>query len=143
MPTLFASVATSCAISGCVQHLAGDLFEGPCDRFGRLRWDVYGVDMGEGFPWYWVPTARLHEQVEPGAFFPLQALGAYPVRRHPGPPDALVCGPHKRDDDPTLDVYVFPCVGLPPLFCKATGYPFQGSFRLHTQYPVKGGNEGR
>ena len=29
-----------------------------------------------------------------------------------------------------------------PLFCKATGYPLQGSCRLHTQKSINRGNKG-
>ena len=64
------------------------------------------------------------------------------VHRHPGPPDAPVCGPHQIDVDPTRDVSARPRVWLPPLCGEATEYPFQGSRRLHTQNPVGVGNKG-
>ena len=65
------------------------------------------------------------------------------VHRHPGPPDTLACVTHQSYGNPTLDVSARPQVGLPPIFCEAAGYPFQGVRRLHPQQPVDGGNEGR
>ena len=55
-----------------------------------------------------VPRARLPEQVYPSAVFPLWALNTYPMRRHPGTPDAPMCGPHKSDGNPTLDISASP-----------------------------------
>ena len=40
------------------------------------------------------------------------------VRRHPGPPDTLVCGPHQSDGDPTIDVSAHPCVGCRHFFVR-------------------------
>ena len=77
--------------------------------------------------------ARLPEQVSTSAVFPLQAMDADFVRPYPGPPDALVCGPHQSGVNPTLDVSAYPGVGMPPLFFEAAGFPFQVSRRLHTQ----------
>ena len=57
--------------------------------------------------------------------------------------DAPLFGPYQSYGDPTIDVSAHPRVGLPPLCCEVTGYPFQGSRRLHTQQPVEGGKEGR
>ena len=68
---------------------------------------------------------RLPEEVETGSVFPLRVLDANLVRRHHGPPDAPVCGLHQSDGNPTLYVSSRPRVGLLPLFCEATGYPFQ------------------
>ena len=98
---------------------------------------------GVGFNWPWYLLARLPEEVEPGAVFPLQALDANFVRRHPRTLDAPMFGPHKSDDNPTLDVSTRPRVGLPTLFCEATVYPFQGSRLLHTYQRVDRGNKGR
>ena len=77
--------------------------------------------------------ARLPEEVHSGAVFPLLDLDADLVCKHPGPPDAPVCGPHQSDGYPTIDVPAYPGVGLPPLCCGADGYYVQGSQRLHTQ----------
>ena len=88
-------------------------------------------------------SARLLEEVEPGAVLPLQALDTNFVRRDPGPPDALVFDPYQIDGNPTLDVPARPQVGLPPLCCKATGYPFQSGPRLHSQQSIDRGNAGR
>ena len=63
----------------------------------------WGALMGFGVPWECLP-----EYVEPGAVFPLWALNAYLMRRHPGTPDTLMCGPHQSDGNPTLDVSVRP-----------------------------------
>ena len=101
-----------------------------------------GLGRSEDVVWYWDILARLLEDVEPGAVFPLQALYNNIVLRHPGPPDAPVCGPHQSDGDPTLNVSVSTRLGLPPLFDEATSYPLQGSRRLHTQQPVDRGNKG-
>ena len=60
------------------------------------------------------------------------------MRRHPGPPDALLCGLNESDDNGTIDVPARTRVGLPPLFCEVTGYTFQVSHCLHTLQPVEG-----
>ena len=86
---------------------------------------------------------RLSEQVDTVAVFPHHVLDAGLVRQHPGPLDAPVCGPHQSDVNPTLDVSDRPIVGMTPLCCEASGYPFQGSRCLHTQLPMNGGDEGR
>ena len=98
---------------------------------------------GEGFSWPGYLSARLPEEVDPGAIFPLRELDANLVLRQPGPPDAPVCGLHQSDGNPTLDVSVRPGVGLLPLCCEADDYPFQGSRCLHTQEPISGSDEGR
>ena len=90
-----------------------------------------------------VLPSRLSEQVEPGAFLPLQAMYADLVWRHLGSLDAPVCGPHQSDGNPDLDVSALPIVGLLSLCLELTDYPFYGSLCLHTQYPINGGNEGR
>ena len=51
-------------------------------------------------------------------------------------------GAHQGDGNPTLDVSTRLLVGLPPLGGQATGYPFQGSRRLHSQHPVHRGYKG-
>ena len=51
-------------------------------------------------------------------------------------------GAHQDDCNPTLDVSTRLRVGLPPLGGQATGYPFQGSRRLHTQQPIYQGDKG-
>ena len=65
------------------------------ERGGRLSWPG---DLSAGLP----------EEVEPGAVFPLRALDANLVRRHPGPLDAPVYGPHQNDGDPTFDESAHP-----------------------------------
>ena len=42
-----------------------------------------GLGRSEGFAWPWGLSERLPEEVDPGAVFPLQALGANLVHRHP------------------------------------------------------------
>ena len=102
-----------------------------------------GLGLGKGFYWLWDISARLPEEVDLLAFFPLKVLDAYIVRQHIGPPDAPMCGPHQSDGDPTLEIYTLTRVGLLPICCKATGYPFQGCRLLHTKKPVNGSNKGR
>ena len=46
-----------------------------------------------------------------------------------------VSGAHQGDGNPNLDVSTRLRLGLPPLGCQATGYPFQGSRRLHPSSP--------
>ena len=79
---------------------------------------------GEGFSWPWDIFRQLPEEVESGAVFPLQDMYADIVRRHPGPPNAPVCGLYQIDCDLTLYISARPRVGLPPLCCEATGYLF-------------------
>ena len=67
-----------------------------------------GLGQGEGVAWLWDLLERLPEEVEPGAVFPLRALDANIVRRHPGPPDAPVCDSHQSYGNPTLDVSIRP-----------------------------------
>ena len=52
-------------------------------------------------------------------------------------------GAHQGDCNPTLDVSTCLRVGLPPLGGQVTGYPFQGSRRLHPQHPVHQDEKGR
>ena len=85
---------------------------------------------------------RLPEKVDPGAVFPLRALVTNFVHRHPGTPDTPVCGLHQSDGDPTLDISAGPRVRLPPLFCEANSYPFQGGHLLHLQQRVNERNKG-
>ena len=58
------------------------------------------------------------------------------------PPDAPMCGPYQSDGNTTLDVSAHPLIGLPPLCCKAAGYPLHGERRLHTQQSIDEGNKG-
>ena len=44
-----------------------------------------GLIRGEGFAWPWGILERLPEEFDPRAVFPLRALGANLVHRHPGP----------------------------------------------------------
>ena len=92
-----------------------------------------GFGRGEGISCPGDLSARLPEEVDPSAVFPLQALDANHVCRHPGPPDAPVCGPHQSDGSPNLDVSARLGLGLRPLCCEAACYLFQGSCCLHTQ----------
>ena len=80
-----------------------------------------GLGWGEGFDCTWFLLAHLPEEVDPRAVFPLRLLDLYPMRRHPGPPDAPVFGPHQSDSEPNLDVSARPRVELTPLCCEATG----------------------
>ena len=101
------------------------------------------LGQGEGFSWYGYLSARLTEDVDTGAVFPLRDLDPNIVCRHPGPLDALVCGPHQSDGDLTLDVSTRPVLGLSPLCFEADVYTFQVSRRLHNQYPINEGDEGK
>ena len=83
-----------------------------------------GLGRGEGFAWTWDISARLPEEFEPGAIFPLRLLDANLVRRHPVPPDASMYVLHQSDDNPTIGVSARSRLGLPPLCCKVDGYPF-------------------
>ena len=65
------------------------------------------------------------------------------LRRHLGPLHAPVCGPHQSDGDPNIDVSARHQVWLTPMFCEATGYPFQVGHCIHLHQPVGVGNEGR
>ena len=102
-----------------------------------------GMGWGEGFSWPGDLLARLPEEDDPGAVFSLQGLDDNLVRRHPGPPDAPVFGPHQSEFNHTLDVSTRPGLGFLPLLCKTAGYNFQGSRCLHTQHPINGGNGGQ
>ena len=48
---------------------------------------------------------------------------------------------HQSDGNPTIDVSASSGVGILTLCFKASGYPFQSSRLLHTQYPVNGGGK--
>ena len=76
---------------------------------------------------------RLPEQRQAGPDFPLRSLHTDFLCRHLWPSDAPVCGPHQSDCNPTLDVSTRLWVWLLSLWCEATGYPFQGSRRLHSE----------
>ena len=96
---------------------------------------------GGGFARYGYLPARLSKQFYPGAFLPLRAMCDNLVIQHPGPPDALVCGPHQSYGNISLNVSTCPGVGMLPLCCEAVVYPFQGRRRLQNQYPINGGDE--
>ena len=68
-------------------------------------------------------------------------MHADPMRRLPVSPDALMCGPHQSDGNPTLDLTARPGVGLLLLCVQATGYTLQGFRRLHTQKSIRRGNK--
>ena len=85
----------------------------------------------------------LPEEVDPVAIFTLRDLENNPVRWNSGPLDALVCGPQKEYSESILDLSARPRIWLPPLCGETTGYPFQGSGRLHTYKPVDRGNKRR
>ena len=68
----------------------------------------------------------------------MRALHTGLMCRYPVPLDSPVCGLHQSYGNPTIDVSARPRVGLPSLCFAVAGYPFQGSRRLHTQYPIKG-----
>ena len=59
--------------------------------------------IGFGVPW-----ARLPELVWLGDVLPLWAMNTYPMCWHPGTPDALMCGPHQSDGNPTLGISARP-----------------------------------
>ena len=101
------------------------------------------VGRGRGFARYGYLLAHQYEQIKRGVILPLQAMYADIVRWHPGPPDAMVCGLHQSDGNPTLDVNANPGLGLPPLFWEVAGYPFKCSHHLYTQYPINEGDEQR
>ena len=84
----------------------------------------------------------LPKEVEPRAIPPLGLLHADPVRWHPGSSYAAMGGAHQSDCNPTIDVSARLQVGLIPLGGQATGYPFQGSRRLHPQQTVQRGDKG-
>ena len=76
----------------------------------ELGWD-------EGVTWLQDILVRLPEEVETSTVFQLQELDANLVRRHPGPPNLLMCGPYQSDGDPTLDLSPRPRLGFLSLFC--------------------------
>ena len=65
-----------------------------------------------------------------------------PVRCHPGSLYAAVGGAHQSYYNPTLEISTRLQVGLLQLDGQATGYPFQGSRRLHPQQPIHQGDKG-
>ena len=70
-----------------------------------------GFGQGDGFAWPWDISARLPEEVDYVAVFPLRVLDANLFRRHLGTPDAPVCVLHQSYGDPNLDVSARPRVG--------------------------------
>ena len=87
--------------------------------------------------WFGGALACLPKEVEPRAILPLGPLHTHPVRWYPGSSYAAVGGVHQSDRNHTLDVSTYLRVGLFPLGGQATGYPFQGSRRLHPRQPVQ------
>ena len=73
------------------------------------------------------------EEVEDDPILPLQTMYSDIVRRHPGGPDAVMCGTDQSDGHPTINVAALPRVGLLPFCCKDAGYAFICSFRLHAK----------
>ena len=144
-PLVLRSGSILCLIRSCrFYHLPDSALIYIAETDYAISSDVSkGLGQGGVLAWSGDITSRLPEQVEPGAIFPLRALDSDLVRQHPGPPDATVCGLHQIDGDPTIDVSAHPGVGLPPLCCKEAGYLFQGIQRLHTEYPINGGDKGR
>ena len=147
-PTLLVIDGPSCAQSGRISSIGRLLvitfYFSVSVLFLAIRPDIFvrwfGVEVYQGLGFY---PSRLQEEVKSSAVLPMRELYADPMFRHPGPLDAPVCGPHQSDGNTNLDVYAYPSVGLPSLCCEASGYNFQGSPRLHTQYPINRGNEGR
>ena len=78
----------------------------------------------------------LPKEVKPRAILPLGSMHADLVCWNPGSLYAAMGGAHQSDYNPTLDVCTCLRVGLFPLSGQATGYPFQGSRRLHPQKPI-------
>ena len=96
-----------------------------CFGLGRQAQYIFGVVRGGSCSGFGVFPVRLSEQVDTGTVLPLQALHTDLMFRQPRPLDALVCGPHQSDGNPTLGLSARPRLGLLPLCCKAAGYPFQ------------------
>ena len=84
----------------------------------------------------------LPEQGQSRPIFPLRSLHTDSVCRYPRTSDAPVGGSHQCDGNPTRDVSTRLRIGLLPLWCEATGYPFQGSRRLHPEKSINGGDKG-
>ena len=95
-----------------------------CGGLGHQSQYICGVVWGGSCAGFGVFLARLSNQVDPGVIVPLQDLHDTLMYRHPGPPDAPVCGPHQSYGNPTLDVSTRRRVRLLPLCCELSGYPF-------------------
>ena len=127
--------------AGCYAVPLGLRWGVPCAVVGPRYFLFWCSEVGmQGWVGSWVGGglvcgggARLPEKRQSGLVFLLQSLHTYFVCRHPWPSDALVCGPHQSDCNPTIDVSTRLWVGLSRLWCEATGYPFQGSRRLHSK----------
>ena len=77
---------------------------------------------GGGGGWLiWWSLARLSEEVNTCAIFPLGPLHTDLVRRHRGSLYSAVGGAHQSDSNPTIDVPVRLQVGFLPLGGQATG----------------------
>ena len=72
--------------------------------------------------------------------FSLRSLHTDFVCRYLWSLDAPVGGPHQSYDDPILNVSTRLQLGLLPLWCEATGYPFQVSRRLHPKKSINRGD---
>ena len=139
-----------CVLPGtCMHPLVWPLFRHrPLSLFGFWsffrRLDQFhgwgGVLVGGGVLIWCV--GRLAEKLQSSPVFPLQSLHTDFVCRCPWSSDTPVCGLHQSDGNPTLDVSTRLRVGLFPLWCEATGYPFQGSRRLHPENYINRGDEG-
>ena len=97
---------------------------------------ICGVVQGGSLAGFGVLPARLFVQVDPGSAFPLRAMHTDFMCQNSGPLDALLYCTYQSDRNPTLDIYARPRVEFLPLCCKADGCTFQGSYHLHTQYPI-------
>ena len=91
---------------------------------GEFLW----CDCVWGFPF-------LPEEGQSRPIFPLQSLHTDSVCRYARTSNAPEGDSHQCDGDPTRDVSTRLWIGLLPLWCEATGYPFQGSCRLHPRSP--------
>ena len=93
-------------------------FHAMVNGFGVL----FGGDWGGWGGWLirW-SLARLPEEVQPCAIFPLGPLHARPVCQYPGSLHTAVGDMHQSDCNSTFDVPARLRVGLPPLGDQATG----------------------
>ena len=78
----------------------------------------------------------LSEEVDTGPVLPLRSLNTDIVRRHPGSTDSGVSLSDQCYCNPTLYVDAHTRLGMFPLHCKAEGYAFKRSLRLHSEEAV-------
>ena len=108
-----------------------------------LEWGVGGFQFFGGGGERGVALLKcLPKKFEPRSILPLGSLHADPVCWHPVSSYAAMGGTHRSDCNPTLDVSTRLQVGLLPIGGQATGYPFQGSRRLHPQQSVHRDDKG-